>query len=90
MVKKYKVSVISEVLGKGELRWWLCRRTLSWPPPSNTTGSWVLQREGSPGHGERQERKENASPKPYARKMRGAYFHEFLQPVGHEDWTFKS
>lgn len=32
---------------------------------------------------------ENTFPKPWAGKMRGADFQEFLQPEGLEDWSFK-
>ena len=50
---------------------------------------WVLQRGGtvSKEKGERERStqkraKEKVSPKPMAWKMRGAEYHEFLQPVG--------
>lgn len=33
--------------------------------------------------------KEVTSPKPLARKMRGAGFCDFLQPKGFKDWSFK-
>ena len=39
--------------------------------------------------GAHEEQHKNISPKPWAGKMRGAGFREFLQPAGLKDWSFK-
>lgn len=56
-------------------------------------GSQVLQKGGSPERNEegahRVIHKQKSFPKPLAWKIRGAGFHEYLKPVGLEDWSFK-
>lgn len=55
----------------------------------------VLQREGSPGPGARQERVEHTgihtrrTLEPLAEKTRGADFHEFCKLAGLKDQSFK-
>lgn len=49
-------------------------------------GSWRRVRDRG---AHRRMYKENISPEPLAREMRGADFQEFLQPASFEDWNFK-
>lgn len=49
-----------------------------------------LQRKARESGVHRDKHKENSSPKPLAGKTRGTNFHEFLQPVGFEDWFWRS